>query len=114
SSLGQHETSCSRADCERWLDPRLPEDAAPAHAAQMGISWRQDRRRRTTARRHAPGTGRRTGDRGGGWRRGRPHVHEYPGGGSVELRFFEVRDYQGEIENRIFREIRWVTRKELL
>jgi 8-oxo-dGTP diphosphatase len=41
-------------------------------------------------------------------------VHEYPGGGSVELRFFEVRSYQGEIENRIFREIRWVTRQELL
>ncbi|HEY4842583.1 MAG TPA: (deoxy)nucleoside triphosphate pyrophosphohydrolase [Terriglobales bacterium] len=41
-------------------------------------------------------------------------VHEYPGGGSVELRFFEVRHYQGEVENRIFREIRWVTRKELL
>jgi 8-oxo-dGTP diphosphatase len=41
-------------------------------------------------------------------------VHEYPGGGSVELRFFEVRHYQGEVENRIFREIRWVTRQELL
>jgi len=40
--------------------------------------------------------------------------HEYPGGGSVELRFFEVHDYRGEIENRIFREIRWVSRKELL
>jgi 8-oxo-dGTP diphosphatase len=41
-------------------------------------------------------------------------VHEYPGGGSVELRFFEVRNYHGEIENRIFREIRWVKRQELL
>lgn len=40
--------------------------------------------------------------------------HDYPGGGAVELRFFEVRNYQGEIENRIFREIRWVSRKELL
>ncbi|MBI3645355.1 MAG: (deoxy)nucleoside triphosphate pyrophosphohydrolase [Acidobacteriales bacterium] len=39
--------------------------------------------------------------------------HEYPGGGSVELRFFEVRSYQGEIENRIFREVRWVERSEL-
>ena len=38
-------------------------------------------------------------------------VHE---GGSVELRFFEVRNYDGELENRIFREIRWVTRQELL
>jgi 8-oxo-dGTP diphosphatase len=41
-------------------------------------------------------------------------VHQYPGGSSVELRFFEVRHYQGELENRIFREIRWVTRQELL
>jgi 8-oxo-dGTP diphosphatase len=41
-------------------------------------------------------------------------VHEYPGGGAVELRFFEVRKYRDEIENRIFREIRWVTRQELL
>ena len=40
--------------------------------------------------------------------------HRYANGGSVELRFFEVRKYQGEIENRIFREIRWVKRKELL
>ena len=40
-------------------------------------------------------------------------VHEYPGGGSVELRFFEVHSYQGEIENRIFREMRWVERSEL-
>ncbi len=41
-------------------------------------------------------------------------VHEYPGGGSVELRFYEVRSYEGEIENRIFREIRWVKRQELV
>jgi 8-oxo-dGTP diphosphatase len=39
--------------------------------------------------------------------------HEYPSGGSVELRFFEVPSYQGEIENRIFREVRWVKRGEL-
>jgi 8-oxo-dGTP diphosphatase len=39
--------------------------------------------------------------------------HEYPSGGAVELRFFEVHNYQGEIENRIFREIRWVKRGKL-
>jgi 8-oxo-dGTP diphosphatase len=33
--------------------------------------------------------------------------HEYPNGGMVELRFFVVRKYQGEIENRIFRDIQW-------
>jgi 8-oxo-dGTP diphosphatase len=39
--------------------------------------------------------------------------HEYPSGGAVELRFFEVHSYLGEVENRIFREIRWVDRTEL-
>ena len=39
--------------------------------------------------------------------------HEYPNGGMVELRFFIVRDYQKEIENRIFRDIRWAEPKEL-
>jgi 8-oxo-dGTP diphosphatase len=40
-------------------------------------------------------------------------VHEYPGGGSVELRFFVVREYHGKIENRIFRDVRWSLRSEL-
>lgn len=39
--------------------------------------------------------------------------HEYPGGGAVELRFYVVREYRGEIENRIFRDVRWASRKEL-
>ena len=34
-------------------------------------------------------------------------IHKYPGGNSVELRFFDVREYAGELENRIFREIVW-------
>jgi 8-oxo-dGTP diphosphatase len=33
--------------------------------------------------------------------------HEYPNGGMVELRFFEVRQYRKEIENRIFKDIQW-------
>ena len=39
--------------------------------------------------------------------------HEYPNGGMVELRFFIVREYQKEIENRIFREIQWAEPSEL-
>ena len=39
--------------------------------------------------------------------------HEYPNGTTVELRFFVVREYRGQVENRIFREIRWVERSEL-
>ena len=39
--------------------------------------------------------------------------HEYPNGGMVELRFFLVRDYQREIENRIFKDIQWAAPKDL-
>jgi 8-oxo-dGTP diphosphatase len=41
-------------------------------------------------------------------------VHEYPNGGMVELRFYVVREHKGEIENRIFRDIQWSERKDLL
>ena len=39
--------------------------------------------------------------------------HEYPNGAMVELRFFDVREYSGEIENRIFRDIQWSEPKAL-
>jgi 8-oxo-dGTP diphosphatase len=39
--------------------------------------------------------------------------HQYPGGGSVELRFFYVHQYRGEIENRIFRALAWARPEEL-
>ncbi len=39
--------------------------------------------------------------------------HTYKHGGAVELRFFLVRDFAGELENRIFRDIQWVKRTEL-
>ena len=39
--------------------------------------------------------------------------HEYPNGGMVELRFFVVREYQGEIENRIFKDIQWALPSDL-
>jgi 8-oxo-dGTP diphosphatase len=39
--------------------------------------------------------------------------HTYPNGAMVELRFFVVRDYLGEIENRIFRDVRWAKPKDL-
>jgi 8-oxo-dGTP diphosphatase len=39
--------------------------------------------------------------------------HTYPRGGTVELRFFMVEEFSGEIENRIFKDVRWVPRKEL-
>ena len=39
--------------------------------------------------------------------------HEYPNGGMVELRFYIVREYKGELENRIFKDIQWVVPKDL-
>lgn len=39
--------------------------------------------------------------------------HEYPNGGMVELRFYVVREFKGEIENRIFREIQWAAPRDL-
>jgi 8-oxo-dGTP diphosphatase len=39
--------------------------------------------------------------------------HTYPHGNTVELRFFRVEEYVGEIENRIFKDVRWVQRKDL-
>lgn len=39
--------------------------------------------------------------------------HTYHNGNSVNLRFFLVERYEGELQNRIFREIRWVNRIEL-
>jgi 8-oxo-dGTP diphosphatase len=39
--------------------------------------------------------------------------HEYPNGGMIELRFFLVRQYAGEIENRIFKDMQWSAVKAL-
>jgi 8-oxo-dGTP diphosphatase len=39
--------------------------------------------------------------------------HQYKNGSAVELRFYAVREYSGEIENRIFKDMRWTTRPEL-
>ena len=39
--------------------------------------------------------------------------HVYPDGRAVDLRFYLVRDYQQEIQNLIFNDIRWVALPEL-
>jgi 8-oxo-dGTP diphosphatase len=39
--------------------------------------------------------------------------HEYPNRAVVELRFFAVREYRRELENRIFRDMQWATPKDL-
>ena len=39
--------------------------------------------------------------------------HEYPNGGMVELRFYTVREYEGELENRIFKDIQWAEPRDL-
>ena len=39
--------------------------------------------------------------------------HEYKSGSAVELRFYAVREYKGELENRIFKDMRWAKPSEL-
>jgi 8-oxo-dGTP diphosphatase len=39
--------------------------------------------------------------------------HEYKSGNSVELRFFVVREFRGEIENRIFKDLQYASPTEL-
>lgn len=40
-------------------------------------------------------------------------THTYVNGNAVELHFFLVKEYTGDLQNRIFREIRWVKRRDL-
>jgi 8-oxo-dGTP diphosphatase len=46
-----------------------------------------------------------------------PHVihirHNYRHGGAVDLRFYAVREFAGEILNRIYHQVRWVKLEEL-
>lgn len=39
--------------------------------------------------------------------------HKYKNGGAVELRFYVVHEFKGELENRIFRDVQWSDRKKL-
>ncbi len=40
-------------------------------------------------------------------------THAYRNGGGVELHFFLVEKFEGEIENRIFKDVRWAQRQTL-
>ncbi|MBZ5505371.1 MAG: (deoxy)nucleoside triphosphate pyrophosphohydrolase [Acidobacteriia bacterium] len=39
--------------------------------------------------------------------------HTYAGGNGIELHFYRVDHFEQEMQNRIFRDIRWVDHKEL-
>ena len=39
--------------------------------------------------------------------------HMYANGNAVELHFYRVDEFEGELENRIFHDVRWVERAEL-
>jgi 8-oxo-dGTP diphosphatase len=39
--------------------------------------------------------------------------HNYRHGGAVDLQFFTVRDFAGEIENHIYQQVRWVKLTDL-
>lgn len=40
-------------------------------------------------------------------------IHHYKNGGGVELKFFRVARFANDIENRIFKDVRWVERASL-
>jgi 8-oxo-dGTP diphosphatase len=40
-------------------------------------------------------------------------VHPYGNGGTVELQFFLVEEFTGEIQNRIFKDVRWAGKEEM-
>jgi 8-oxo-dGTP diphosphatase len=46
-----------------------------------------------------------------------PHVtrirHNYRHGGAVDLQFFAVHEFEGEIESRIYQQVRWVRLEDL-
>ena len=39
--------------------------------------------------------------------------HVYRSGGAVDLQFFAVRSFRGEVANRIFHDLRWVSLRDL-
>ncbi len=39
--------------------------------------------------------------------------HHYKKGGAVELHFYRVAEFEGELKNQIFEQIRWVDRRDL-
>lgn len=39
--------------------------------------------------------------------------HNYRRGGAVDLQFFAVRDFSGEIDNQIYQQVRWVRLEDL-
>lgn len=39
--------------------------------------------------------------------------HNYRHGGAVDLQFFKVREFTGEIENQIYEQVRWVKLEDL-
>lgn len=40
-------------------------------------------------------------------------IHNYKNGGGVDLHFFKVEHFEGEIENRIFKDVIWAERTTL-
>ncbi len=40
-------------------------------------------------------------------------AHTYKNGNGVELHFFRIEKFRGEIENRIFRDVQWAERESL-
>src|SRR5581483_6093150 len=108
-----YETRRGSAPRARWQAPGLPAHAPSNHALEMGISRgkiEEGEQPRDALRRELEeelGILATIGDEVSRIQ------HEYPNGGMVELRFYVVREYKGELENRIFRDLQWARPEDL-
>ena len=83
-------------------------------ALAVGVSGRKDRARRKPASRRWPANWSKNwafeADVGPPVTRIR---HNYRHGGAVDLQFFAVREFTGEIDNQIYQQVRWVRLEDL-
>jgi len=79
----------------------------------MGVPRRQDRGRRNPRAGPCPRAGRRAGIKAVIGPKVTHIRHNYRHGGAVDLQFFAVHEFTGEIENRIFQQVRWTRLEDL-
>ena len=103
SALQGHGAAMKRVvagtDRARWQIAGLPAYSASDHASQVGISQAEKLKRENSHATLYAGNLRKNWESSAkSATKSRAFSHEYPNGGMVELRFFDVREFQKEIE----------------